>query len=138
MVLYNKTIRDSPWEFSITYGSRIAFDVGTNYKTAYKYMKEEKDTNISTPDHSTSKSLLNLKLNQGVNINCSLNLTGRRLIGTDLYNHSASILTTSQSMLNLNSNKGVNINSSLNVTGKALIGTDLYNHSDSILEGFEI
>ncbi len=65
-------------------------------------------------------------------VNNSLNVNGRRLIGTDLYNHNASILTTSQSMLNLNSNKGVNINSSLNVTGKALIGTDLYNHSDSI------
>ena len=47
---------------------------------------------ISTPDNSTSQSMLNLKSNKAANIYSALNITGRTLIGTDLYNSSDYIL----------------------------------------------
>ena len=73
-------------------GSRIVLEVGTDYNGAYILMEEGKDITISTPDNSVSQAMINLKSNKAVNVNSALNITGRTIIGTDIYNYSDSIL----------------------------------------------
>jgi hypothetical protein len=55
-------------------------------------MEEGKDITISTPDNSVSQAMINLKSNKAANVNSALNITGRTIIGTDIYNYSDSIL----------------------------------------------
>ena len=76
---------------NVTNGSSILLQTGTYYDASYILMEEGKDMTISTSINSTSQSMLNLISNKCVNINSSLNITGKTIIGTDVYNRSDSV-----------------------------------------------
>ena len=116
---------------NITDGSIVLLEVGTDYNASYILMEEGKDMTISTPDNSTSQAMLNLKSNKCVNINSSLNITGRTLIGTTFYNRSDSILEV---------NKNLSIRNNI-TTGSRIdlqTGTGYGASYISIEEGFDI
>ena len=83
---------------NITDGSIVLLQAGTDYNASFILMEEGKDMIISTPVNSTSQAMLNLNSNKGVNINSSLNITGRTLIGTTFYNRSDSILEVNKNL----------------------------------------
>ena len=122
----NITVRNN-----ITDGSIIVLEVGTDYNGAYILMEEGKDITISTPDNSVSQAMINLKSNKAVNVNSALNITGRTIIGTDIYNYSDSILEVNK---NFSIRKDITNNSRIDF--KVGLG---YNASYiSIEEGFDI
>jgi hypothetical protein len=84
---------------NVTNGSSILLQTGTYYDASYILMEEGKDMTISTPVNSTSQSMLNLISNKCVNINSSLNITGKTIIGTNIYNYSDSSLEVNKNLI---------------------------------------
>ena len=116
---------------NITDGSSVLLQAGTDYNASYILMQEGKDMTISTPDNSTSQAMLNLKSNKGVNIYSSLNVTGRTLIGTDIYNYS-------DSMLEINKNVSIRNNITSGSRIDLQTGTGYGKSFISMEEGYDI
>jgi hypothetical protein len=77
---------------NITNGSSVLLQTGSYYDASYILMEEGKDMTMSTAVDSTSQAMLNLKSNKCFNIHSPLNITGRKIMGTDVYNRSDSVL----------------------------------------------